>query len=244
MNKIFYRILTWLVLPLANVGLLFALYLSIKEPVDFENQRTFRQREAIQRLKDIRDLQKTFYSVYGRYAPTMDSLIWFYNEDMIEITRTIGSNDDSAAVAYTETVKKRIKSQMGKKIKNENDLIAELDRLYQAGDTRLVFQTRKRVPVKDELFKGRTNFVVDSLRYIPHSGGDTVIMRTTLSEGKNSLPLFEACMPIKSLLKGLDNQLRINLDAAQEDKGHYKGLKVGDADTQNGNAGNWEEEVL
>ena len=47
-------------------------------------------------------------------------------------------------------------------------------------------------------------------------------------------------MPYKSLLKGLDNQLRINLDAEQEDKGRYKGLQVGSITAPNNNAGNWE----
>jgi hypothetical protein len=47
-------------------------------------------------------------------------------------------------------------------------------------------------------------------------------------------------MPYKSLLRGLDNQLRINLDAEQEDKGHYQGLMVGSIDAPNNNAGNWE----
>ena len=55
-----------------------------------------------------------------------------------------------------------------------------------------------------------------------------------------NVPLFEAKMPFKSLLRGLNNQLRINLDAEQEDKGRYKGLMVGSVDAPNNNAGNWE----
>ena len=54
------------------------------------------------------------------------------------------------------------------------------------------------------------------------------------------VPLFEACMPYRSLLKGLDNQLRINLDAEREDTGRYPGLKVGSISAPNNNAGNWE----
>ena len=47
-------------------------------------------------------------------------------------------------------------------------------------------------------------------------------------------------MPYRSLLKGLDNQLRINLDAEREDTGRYPGLKVGSVTAPNNNAGNWE----
>ena len=47
-------------------------------------------------------------------------------------------------------------------------------------------------------------------------------------------------MPWKKLLKGLNNQLRINLDAQLEDQGKYQGLMVGSIDAPNNNAGNWE----
>ena len=55
-----------------------------------------------------------------------------------------------------------------------------------------------------------------------------------------NVPLFEAKMPWKKLLKGLNNQLRINLDAQLEDQGKYQGLMVGSIDAPNNNAGNWE----
>lgn len=54
------------------------------------------------------------------------------------------------------------------------------------------------------------------------------------------VPLFEAKMPYKSLLKGLDNQLRINLDADREAMNRYEGLQVGSISAPNNNAGNWE----
>lgn len=54
------------------------------------------------------------------------------------------------------------------------------------------------------------------------------------------VPLFEARMPYKSLLKGLDNQLRINLDAECRASNKYEGLQVGSVSAPNNNAGNWE----
>jgi hypothetical protein len=54
------------------------------------------------------------------------------------------------------------------------------------------------------------------------------------------VPLFEAKMPYRSLLKGLDKQLQINLYAEREDLGRYNGLMVGSIDAPNNNAGNWE----
>ena len=49
------------------------------------------------------------------------------------------------------------------------------------------------IPVKDTLFNDRPNFNPENLRYIPYSGGDTVIMKavTKMVSGVN-VPLFEA----------------------------------------------------
>ena len=245
MNKNFYRFLTWFLLPAGCGALLVALYFSISEPLEFKEERMFRQREAVQRLKDIRELQEAFCGKFGRYAPTMDSLIWFYNTQAIKVVRKIGSYDDSLAVENTKKITQQIKNK--KPGISDKALLDSLNARYEKNtELRIVFQTEVNEAVKDRLFKSRNpKFIVDSLRYIPYSGGDTVIMRTTLDKEKGYLrPLFEACMPFKSLLRGMDNQMRINLDAEQEDKGHYKGLKVGDAETPNGNAGNWEEEDL
>ena len=54
------------------------------------------------------------------------------------------------------------------------------------------------------------------------------------------VPLFEARMPYKALLNGMDNQLRINLDAERRDQNKYEGLQVGSVTAPNNNAGNWE----
>ncbi|MBO6221882.1 MAG: hypothetical protein J6N46_08080, partial [Bacteroidales bacterium] len=54
------------------------------------------------------------------------------------------------------------------------------------------------------------------------------------------VPLFEAKMPYKSLLLGLNHQLIVNLIAEREDLGQYEGLQVGSITAPNNNAGNWE----
>ena len=141
----------------------------------------------------------------------------------------VGSQDDSVAVANTQALKKR-----KPKIKPE-----EMLALYQNGE-KLVFKIENEVAVKDTLFNDRENFIVDSLAFIPFCG-DSIIMASTVKKVSGvNVPLFEASMPYKSLLKGLNNQLRINLDAQCEDQGKYKGLQVGSISAPNNNAGNWE----
>ena len=229
MNSILKKVLTFLILPACIAGLTYALVSSVMEPVHFEKHKEYRKGIAVQRLKDIRDLQVAYKNVNGKYTADIDSLIMFYNEGKMKVVMQIGSQDDSVAVANTKALKKR-----KPRIKPE-----EMLKLYNDGQS-LVFKIENEVPVKDTLFTHRENFIVDSLAFIPFSG-DSVIMASTVKRVSGvNVPLFEATMPWKSLLKGLNNQLRINLDAQCEDQGKYKGLQVGSVESPNNNAGNWE----
>ena len=229
MNSILKKVLTFLILPACIAGLTYALVSSIMEPVNFEKHREYRKDIAVQRLKDIRELQVAYKNVNGKYTADVDSLIMFYKEGKMKVVMQIGSQDDSVAVANTKALKAR-----KPRIKPE-----EMLKLYKEGQS-LVFKIENEVPVRDTLFSHRENFVVDSLAFIPFCG-DSIIMASTVKKVSGvNVPLFEASMPYKSLLKGLNNQLRVNLDAQCEDQGKYKGLQVGSISAPNNNAGNWE----
>lgn len=230
MNKTV-KIIIEVVLLAAVVVLVIANYRSIMEPLNFNKQKDYRESVAIQRLKDIRTLQVAYKTVNGQFTSTVDSLKLFYETGEMPIVLQIGSNDDSAAVAHTNAVKRA-----NRRITNE-----DLYQMYLAGDRNLVFSIENTVAVKDTLFKGRTDFNIDSLKTIPFSGGEPVIMDATVRRVSGvPVPLFEAKMPYKSLLKGLDNQLRINLDADRKAQNKYEGLQVGSITSPNNNAGNWE----
>ena len=229
MNSILKKVLTYLILPACIVGLAYALVASVMEPVHFEKYKKYREEIAVQRLKDIRDLPVAYKNVNGRYTADIDSLITFYKEGKIKVVMQVGSQDDSVAVENTKALKKR----------KPKITPAEMLKLYQEGQS-LVFKIDNEVPVRDTLFNDRENFRVDSLAFIPFCG-DSIIMASTVKKVSGvNVPLFEASMPYKSLLKGLNNQLRINLDAQREDQGKYKGLQVGSISAPNNNAGNWE----
>ena len=234
MGSIIRKVFTYFILPLAIVGLTYAIVQSVMEPVDFNKHKAYRESVAVQRLKDIRDLQVAFKNVNGKYSSTIDSLKLFYNEGKMKIVMQVGSKDDSLAMAHTDKIKKKYRHLKGEKLNQK------LNELYQAGETNLVFQVTTEIAVKDTLFNSRPDFVVDSLALIPFCG-DSIIMASTIKTVSGvKVPLFEASMPYKSLLRGLNNQLRINLDAEREDQGRYKGLQVGSITAPNNNAGNWE----
>lgn len=234
MNSVLKKVLTYLILPLIIVGLTVAIVRSVMEPVDFNKHKAYRESVAIQRLKDIRDLQVAFKNVNGRYASTIDSLQMFYRDGKMKIVMQVGSKDDSLAMAHTEQLKKKFRNLKGDK------LAQKFNELYQAGDRNLVFQVTSEIAVKDTIFRNRTDFNIDSLAMIPFCGDSIIMASTVRTVSGVKVPLFEASMPYRSLLRGLNNQLRINLDAERDDQGRYPGLQVGSISAPNNNAGNWE----
>ena len=211
--------------------LVFLIYSSVMEPVRFNKEQAKRTAVAVQRLKDIRTLQVAYKGENGKFTSTIDSLKNFYENGKMTIVMQVGSADDSLSVAHTEAVKKA-----NKKITPQ-----QLFEMYKAGDDKLVFSIESKIDVKDTLFNNRPDFCIDSLKYIPFSGGELVEMEAeTRTVSGVQVPLFEARMPFKKLLKGMDEQLRINQDCERRDQGRYEGLQVGSITTPNNNAGNWE----
>ena len=235
--KILKKVLVYLIFPIAIVGLAYMIVESVMEPVRFNNEKEAREQVAIQRLKDIRTLQNAYKTEYGKFTASFDTLKSFYTDSTMKVVMQLGSADDSVAVANTEQLKRR-----NPRIKPEQML-----ELYKKGE-RLVFRIENKIPVKDTLFKNRTDFNLDSLAFVPFSQGDSIKMDAVVKTVSGvKVPLFEASLTYKSLLKGLDNQLRINLDASEKEKNEKKygtadfsGLKVGSVTAPNNNAGNWE----
>ena len=232
MNKVT-KIVVEVILLAAIGGLVYWLYSNIMAPVKFNKERDIRKEVAVQRLKDIRTLQVAYKSVTGKFNSSIDSLKQFYENGEMEIVMQIGSMDDSLAVANTEAIKKANRNLKG------DQLTAKLAEAYAAGQN-VVYSTTTKIPVRDTLFNGRPDFCVDSIKYIPFSGKPIEMESTIRMVSGVPVPLFEARIPWKILLVGMDNQLRVNLDAEMRDLNRYEGLQVGSVTAPNNNAGNWE----
>lgn len=229
--KLLKSLLTYLIFPVIIIGLFYAIVQSVLEPVNFNKDKESREAVGIQRLKDIRDLQVAFKSQFGHFTPSLDSLKDFYNNGKIKLVMQVGSQDDSASVEHTKQIRKR----------NPRITSQQLYEMYLNGDHKLVFQIDRDTLVRQAMFVGRQDFNIDSLAIVPFSGGDSIYMNSAVKTVSGvKVPLFEASMTYKSLLKGLDRQLIINLNAEREDTGRFPGLKVGSIDAPNNNAGNWE----
>ena len=238
MNKTLKAILC-ILLALICVFLVYKIYDGVMEPVRFEKDVNARKKVAIQQLKDIRELQVAYKGVNDKYTASFDTLKQFYKNGQMIVLMQIGSKDDSLAMAHTAEVKKAAKGKLSD---------ADLYRLYQQGDKNLVFAIQNKINVRDTLFHNRPDFNIDTIDKIPFAvseEGSAEVQDVEMSAivkkvSGVDVPLFEAKMPYKSILNGLDHQLIVNLVAEREDLGQYEGLQVGSITAPNNNAGNWE----
>lgn len=95
------------------------------------------------------------------------------------------------------------------------------------------------VNVRDSLFK---NYAVDSLRFVPYSGGAQFQMAAgDLETGsKIKVRVFECKAHNDVVLKGLDRQEIVNINDLQKKLDKFPGLQVGSMTEATNNAGNWE----
>lgn len=108
-------------------------------------------------------------------------------------------------------------------------------------DTKTINDTVGFVKVMDSLFKDRTNFNVETLRYIPFSEPqqEFEIQAGYIMRGGMNVPVFEAKAHYNTYLNGLDKQRIRNESALREDLDKYPGVKVGSM-SEPSTDGNWE----
>jgi hypothetical protein len=203
------------VLLAAIVALGYFIYQSIDEPIKFERNKKKRYNATIQRLKDIRTAELAYLAVNGQFTADWDSLINFVKHDSIPMVKAIGSVPDSLTEA--EAIKLGIVSR-------DTSYIGTLDSLYADG------------------------YQIDSLPYVPYTNGEKFVLGAKILEVGSKVnsttlkvPVFEAKVLNRVLLKGLNEQLRINLDDELFKMDKYPGLKVGSLETNVNHAGNWEK---
>ena len=77
------------------LGLGYAVIYSISEEIEFQKIKASVEKQTIQQLKDIRDIQLAHKSVRGTFAPDFDSLAIFVNADVMPVTFNMGSFHDT-----------------------------------------------------------------------------------------------------------------------------------------------------
>ncbi len=198
-----------ILLAILIIVLGFLLIRSIMEPIEFKKEQKHRYGIVVQNLKDIRTAQLAYKDVYGKFTGSLDTLTIFVKTDSLQLVFKEGEIDEDLLGQITER---------------------------EAIEKGMIIRDTIRIAVLDSLF-GK-EYAIDSLRFIPFSGGKQFKMAQgeVITGSKLKVKVFEAKAPSKFILRGLDNQAIINLN----DGWDYKGLKVGSLEEANNAAGNWE----
>ncbi|MGL5958634.1 MAG: hypothetical protein ACRCZY_00520 [Phocaeicola sp.] len=222
-----------IVLAACVVGLIYVCYGSIMGPIQFEKMRKSREKEIIARLINIRKAQLEYRGLNsGVYTASFDTLIDFVKTGKLPFVMKEGALSDTQLEAGMTEKKAMAIINKAKKTGNFKEVEKE------------GLQNFKRdtmwVAVLDTVFgKG---FNADSLRYVPFGNGAQFEMFTRNDTTKTGAPLrlFQAQTPYTVYLGELSKQQLLNVIDIQSKLGKYCGLKVGDIEHPNNNAGNWE----
>ena len=197
------------------VVLSYFIYKSIQEPIQFEKAKKARYDATVEKLKDIRKAQLAYKGVYGKFTGSWDTLLNFIMNESVITVRKVGELNDSM-VEQGITEKKAL--QMG-----------------------LIIRDSARVPALEAVFgKG---YDAKSLKFVPVPGEPTEFSlgATVIITGSGiGVPVFQAKAHNNVILRGLEEQLVINLNDQRRTNEKYPGLMVGSLTETVNNAGNWE----
>ena len=197
------------------VVLIYFIYQSIRKPLDFEKAKDARYEATVERLKEIRKAEIAFKDVHGKFTGSWDTLINFVQNDSVVNVRKVGELTDSMIEAG---LSERKAIRLG-----------------------LLIRDTIRESVLGSVFP--KNFDAESLKYVPVPGEPTEfhLGATVIITGSGiGVPVFEAKAHNNVILRGLDPQLIINLNAQRRTNEKYPGLRVGSLTEAVNNAGNWE----
>jgi hypothetical protein len=231
------KIVLKLLLLAAAAVLVVMCYQSIRIPVEFNEQVSAREAVVIQRLKDIRTLQEAHRDKYQAYAASWSELIRFAKHDSLPIVQKIGSLTDYQLADGLNEKDAWMYLQNPKKYAKEIEKF-DLDRSKFSRDTIYVNGLQK-----DSSFMSRTDFNIDSIQYVPFSQNrDTfeLVIGSVETASGYVMQLFEAKTDYNTYLGDLNAQELANKIDDKKSQDKYPGLKVGDAEQANNNAGNWE----
>ncbi len=217
------------ILAICIVALVYICYASIMGPINFQKEKDVRDAAVQTRLIDIRKAQEQYRNLHNQqYTDNFDSLIHFVKTEKIPFVFKQGELSDAQLESgMTE------KKAMDIIKKGDAKAIAEAGLQNFRRDTNWI-------AVVDTLFGKGYN--ADSLRYVPFGNGAQFEMDTITQIARSGAPfcLLEVKTPYTTYLNGLNKQEIVNLVDEQTQLGRYAGLKIGDLETANNNAGNWE----
>ncbi|MFI3328293.1 MAG: hypothetical protein SNH79_01170 [Rikenellaceae bacterium] len=198
------------------LGLIYAIYVLISTPIQFEQHKAARSAAVVERIKDVRAAQRAYKGKHLAFTGSFDTLIRFVLNDSLVLERKIVDEDDSVGMAQLRKSGRR---------NVQSFKVAVID---------TIFSPRKLTPAQ-----------VRELRYIPGTGSKTEFILGAgkiTTESKVVIPIVECKAPYTQYLDTLTyRQEIINLiDNDVNNYNKYPGVKFGSMLGGNNEAGNWE----
>ena len=157
------------------IGLAYYNYDSIASKIELEKETRRRDLIVRDRLLDIKDAQISFKSVKGYYAKSFDQLTHYLLNDSLTVIKAEGEVPDSLG---------------GDEVK-----------AWQLG---IIKRDTSLVPVRDNIFEGRFQEVIDSMAYIPFAKGKEFhIDAGEIERGKVKVKVFEVYATLEDIYTGL-----------------------------------------
>ncbi|MBP5573400.1 MAG: hypothetical protein J6X40_04465 [Bacteroidales bacterium] len=186
---------------------------SIQAPIDFGNEKSMRETQVVQRLKDIRDIEVQYKQAHNKYCSNFDTLIDFCSNYEIPIVMMVPDPEDTT---FTKTI---------------NDTLGYVKVLDS------LFGKRDHFNIKD---LGVVPFSDPATKFEIH---DSVIKRGGISvpvfEVKTPYEVYLANPGKKFTDKEWETRVN-NIKAEMEQIDKYAGLKVGSLEEASTD-GNWEK---
>lgn len=192
-----------ILLALVVVVLGVVLWRSILQPQRFALQVNEREAVVLERVRDIRKAQQAFKQVYGAYTGSLDELVDFVLNDSINFVMSIGSADDSVAVATGQ-------------FRQYIARVPVIDTVFSP--RKLTADQVRQLPIIPFSESAKTP---EGERFWMKAG-------EVLTESGIIVPVFEARASYNTYLKGLSEQLVSNKTDEDLTFDKYPGIKVGD----------------
>lgn len=204
------KLIIQIVLIAISAFLIFKVYESIQEPVEYEKAKSTRAEVIITKITQIKNLQIEFKKVYGHYTSSFDTLIDFYQNGKIPFVLKIGSNDTLSEA----------KALQLKLIRRDTSYIPVKDSLFKDVAS-FNIQNIMYVPFTDKKVK----FEMEA---------------TTFEKSGYFLPVFEIRCYMKDYLYDIKEQeLLVNEINIMKEEEKFPGLKLGSL-TEVSVDGNWQ----
>lgn len=177
--KLAIQIVLWIIIGILG----YFTFNSIYEPMQFEKIKKERYTPVVERLKDIQHAEMAYKQIIGEFTGDFDSLIQFVDTAYYTLTQRRDSTilDEARTKAYGVDMYKEI----------------------------TLVDTLGTVPVKDSLFGNSTRY--KNMMYVPGTNKEEKIILEagTLMKNKTPIPVFEAKVAKKVVLKDQPKELVI-----------------------------------